>query len=125
MKKVTTGKLFLSNLFFATQFIWATCEIQVQILNQAGNIVSEVSAGVPFQLHIVAKGDCDVSEIEFSPDFNICKMSALGTIKSVSNLNRVINHAITHRYLMRIDRIISSAMGKICSKVILLGIVII
>ena len=109
----TIGKLCFGYWFFTAHIIFATCDIQVKILNQAGLPVSEVSAGVPFQLHVVAKGDCDIGEVEFSSDFDICKMSALGTIKSVSNINHVINHTITHRYMARIDQVGSYTLGPI------------
>lgn len=113
MKMATVGKLGFGYLFFTAHVLFAKCDVQVKILNQAGVVVSEVSAGVPFQLHIIAKGDCDINEIKFSSDFEICKMSALGTIKSVSNVNRVINHTITHRYMARIDRVGSYVFGPI------------
>lgn len=113
MKIATTGRILFGYLLFAAGRIFATCDIQVKALNQAGETVSEVAVGVPFQLQIIAKGDCDVSEVEFSSDFNICKISSLGTIKSVSNINHVMTHAITHRYMVRIDQPGSYTLGPI------------
>lgn len=113
MKMATIGKVWFGYLFFTARIIFATCDIQVKVLNQVGLPVSEVSVGVPFQLHIIAKGDCDIGEVEFSPAFDICKMSALGTVKSVSNINRVINHTITYRYNVRIDQVGNYTLGPI------------
>lgn len=113
---VTAGRFLSFCVLFAINLILAKCEIEVKILNQLGELVNEVAMGVPFQLHIIAKGDCDVSEVEFSEAFDICKISSLGTVKSVTNINHVLTHAITHRYLMRIDQEGSYVFGPIWLK---------
>jgi len=113
MKAKITGSLFLLSLVGFMQTCQTVCDLQVKILDQNGQVCSEVSPGVPFQLHFVAKGDCDVDRVEFSSDFEICKLNSLGTVKSVSNINRVVNHAITHRYLARIDHIGKYSLGPV------------
>ena len=109
---VMIGKIFWI-FCFTFQLILSKCDLQVKILDYNGQAISQVEAGVPFQIHVIANGECDVSNVEFADNFAICKLKPLGTIKSVTNINRVINHAINHRYLARIDQIGNYHLGPI------------
>src|SRR3989338_3025825 len=80
------------------------CDLSFKILNYAGEQVAKVHVGVPFQLHLIAKGDCEFDRLEFNQDFEICNLTSLGVMKSINNINGVVSKTNVHKYLARIDQ---------------------
>ena len=84
-----------------------------KILNYSGERVDKVLVGVPFQLHVIAKGDCDFDRLEFSPGFEGCNLNSLGVMKSINRINGVVSRVDVHKYLARIDQPGAYKLGQI------------
>jgi hypothetical protein len=97
------GKVFCWWLVF-TSYVFAACDVRVDILNSTGSLISKVAIGVPFKLHVVVTGDCNVKNLLIN-GLNRFASSSMGTIQSVSNINGTVTRSVIYRYSVRIDQI--------------------
>ncbi len=97
------GKLLFSSLLLSAQ-LGASCDLVVKLFSYTNEPITKVCVGVPFQIHVVSNGDCDIEQIKFGPSFDLCHLNSAGVIKSLSSINGVNKRAITHKYLARIDQ---------------------
>lgn len=102
-----TGKISnTAKIFYLLLFVLNlnACDLSVKILNYNGDHVSRAQVGVPFQLHIIEKGDCEVDRLEFATSHDSCRLNYMGAMKSIHNINGSVSRSNIHKYLARIDR---------------------
>lgn len=96
------GKLLFSLLLLSAK-LGASCDLTVKLFGYSGEPITKVVVGVPFQMHVIGYGDCDIETVKFGSSFDLCHLNSLGVIKSLSSINGVNKREITHKYLARID----------------------
>lgn len=104
--------LFGIILFFGNTVTCAGSDVYLKALNHRNKSISKISVGVPFELHIVVRGDCRVNKVS-TKSLDKFIVSDLGVMRSIKNFNGKTERSQAHRYSVRIDKIGNYVFGPI------------
>ena len=109
----TIGKMFfVIVLLIGNAVASAGSNVYLKAFNHRNKSISKIPVGVPFELHIVVRGDCKVDKV-LTKSLDKFVVSDLGVMRSIKNFNGKTDRSQAHRYSVRIDKVGNYVFGPI------------